>query len=143
MEVSVSTGYGYENCVSRKERKMDEKIFKDAQRAVRRSEVRNADWGLYAAQNCLARDLVNATPDEMGLIIDKMNFIQSHMNSNLQLDNSLYCDKIHAKSDASNSRAQVIKASADATSNVVKSAADLVHTVKTTNSPGKVLNIAA
>ena len=121
--------YGYVNRVSKREQKLDEKVFAEAQKQVKKAEVRNADWGLYAAQNCLARDLVNAEPDECELIMKKMDYIQSCMNKNIMLDADIYNGKTKGKSELMAARSQMLKTGCDGLSGVMNSTADVVKSV--------------
>lgn len=128
--------------------KFNEKVFKQSQRNVKSSEVRDADWGLYAAQTCLAKDLVSANPDEARLITAKMKFIQDIINQNMQLDEDIFIKdedqkikKINAKADAKvkviPTRAAAIAGTLNAGSNAVDTLAnaaikstDLINTIK-------------
>ena len=123
----------YVNKVSNRERKTDEKVFKDTQKMMKKSEVRNADWGLEAAQNCLARDLVNCNADELALITAKMDFIQSKINSNLTADNDLSCAKLRTKAEIIPVKAEAAKAYGNVATNFIDSSAGLVKTIKPLN----------
>ncbi|MBQ3641064.1 hypothetical protein II906_03950 [bacterium] len=121
-----------------KDEKFVDQTFATAQKEVKKSEVRDADWGLYAAQTCLAKQLVNASPEETELIKEKMNFIQAQMNDNLKQDSTIFInenasklDKYAAKAQMYPGRVQLIKAGGDAAVNVLKGASGLVNDVKT------------
>ncbi|MBQ9246448.1 hypothetical protein IJ182_09300 [bacterium] len=135
--------------LSKADKKFNEKVFHDCQKTVKKAEVRDADWGLYAAQTCLAKDLVSASPDQAKLIVAKMHFLQTLINQNMEQDQDIYtrensdkCHLIITKADAKTkvlpARATVISASGNAVSSVIDSTAkladsstELVKTVKT------------
>ena len=127
---------GCTNNVTPYERKFNDKVFQDCQKRVKCTEVRDADWGLFAAQTCLARDLVTASKEEAGLIVAKMNFLQNIINQNMEQDQDIFTretnDKVHiltAKADAKArvipARAQAIKTTADAASELIDSTSTL------------------
>ena len=110
-------GYGYKNIVTKSEHKFNNSVFKNAQKDVRKQEVRDADWGLAAAQSCLARDLVTAGPEEAGLIMDKLEFVSKHLNENMQVDSDISsklsadkCEVMKVKADTKASQAEYVKA---------------------------------
>lgn len=137
--------------VSKADRKFNEKVFHDCQKNVKSSEVRDADWGLWAAQTCLAKDLVEAkNPEEAKLIVAKMNFIQTLINQNMDQDQDIYtketkdkCNLIITKADAKAKvlpgRAVVIAAGGNAATEMIDSTAKLadstINLVKTVKTP--------
>lgn len=141
---------GYANIVKTRELRSDERIFKNAQKEVRKSEVRNADWGPYACQNALFQHLVNADPEEMGLIAAKLELTQNYMNNNLRTDSDIDCAKIKTKGDILPAKAELARAHGDAAkayAEALKTAGEGVSTtIKTTKeslSPIKSIDIAA
>ena len=142
-----------------KRTKFNEKVFNDCQKSVSKSEVRDADWGLYAAQTCLAKDLVSANPEEARLITAKMRFIQDIINQNMDQDENIFIkDKeqeikhINAKADAKVRvipvRAAAIAGTLNAGTNAVDKISDaavksteLINTLK--NPTGGKVNLVA
>ena len=128
--------------------KFNDKVFNDCQKNVSKAEVRDADWGLYAAQICLAKDLIGADYDQSKLITAKMEFLQKIINQNMDQDQQIYVQdedlkikNINAKADAKVKvipvRAAAITGTMNAGSNAVDSlsnaavkSADLIKTVK-------------
>ena len=126
----------------------NDKVFKDCQKNVKGTEVRDADWGLYAAQICLAKDLVNADYNNAKLITAKMDFLQKMINQNMDQDQIIFIQdedqkikSITAKADAKSkvipARAAAVVGTINATSNAMDSVGnlavkttDLVNTVK-------------
>jgi hypothetical protein len=113
--------------------KFNDKVFNDCQKNVSKAEVRDADWGLYAAQTCLAKDLVNATPDEARLITAKMGFIQNIINQNMAMDEDIFIKdedqkikRITAKADA---KVKVIPARAAAIAGTLNAGSNAVDTL--------------
>ena len=122
--------------ISPSQNKFIEKVFKDCSKNVYRSEVRDADWGLYAAQTCMAKDLITATPEEADLIKEKMEFIQNIINQNMKMDEDIFIldedqkrQLIHAQADAKAkvlpARAALITDTLKATSGAMDSASNL------------------
>lgn len=117
--------------------RFNERVFEDARKDVRKSEVRDADWGLLAAQTCLAKDLVTADEQQTQLIKDKMNFINKQMNDNLNVDSLILttandgkCKKYAAKADAKAQlypgRIELLRAGTDSAMNLVNGATDVM-----------------
>lgn len=144
---------GFQNVITKGENRFNNSVFKTAQKDVTKQEVRNADWGLSAAQSCLARDLVTANPEEAGLIMEKMEFIQSQMNKNLKVDSDIYsqttsdkCGVITAKGDAKAKKADLVRAYGDSAGHVINEVSNLAeNTVGVIKeiSPGEFLNIVS
>lgn len=129
-----SVNLGYQNIVTKDERNFVNDVFKNAQKDVKNQEVRNSDWSLSAAQSCLARDLVTAGPEEAGLIMVKMNFIQEQMNGNLKVDSDIStqsttnkCDIISAKGDKKVKDAELVKAYGDSAGHVINEVTGLAE----------------
>lgn len=107
--------------VSLKESSFNDRVFRDSRKSVRKSEVRDADWGLYAAQTCLAKALVTASPEDSKLIAQKMNFIQNIINQNMEQDQDIYSREMDDKG-------KLIIIKADAKSKTIPLKTDLVRT---------------
>ena len=97
----------YKNVVTRRELRGDEKVFDNAEKLVKKDKVRNSDYGLVAAQTCLARDFVNADVDEARLLAAKMAFVHNIMKDNLASDTSRYCDEARAKVELMPAKAEL------------------------------------
>ena len=123
----------YVNRVSRQERNTDEKVFRDAQKMMKKSEVRNADWSMEAAQDCLARDLVNCNADEFAFITAKLDYIQNYMNNNLATDNNLNCNTLKTKAEIMPAKTEAVKTYGNVATNILDSSAELVKTIKPLN----------
>lgn len=143
-------GYGYKNIVTKGEHKFNNSVFKNAQKDVKKQEVRDADWGLAAAQSCLARDLVTAGPEEAGLIMDKLEFVSKHLNENMQVDSDilskLSADKrevMKVKADTKASQAEYVKALGDTTTQVIGGVTKAANDVSDLVNPLKGIDIIA
>ncbi len=130
---------GYYSLPTKTDNNFVDKTFDYAQKGVKNSkvEVRWGDWGLYAAYNCLAKQLVTASPEEAKEIMERMTFIQNQMNENLKVDGSLStqevsdkCLKYDAKAKLYPAQAQLIKAGSDSASRLVSDAAGVIKEVK-------------
>ena len=117
------------------------KTFRDAQKRVKGTEVRDADYALYAAQSCLAKDLVKANEDETKLIITKMDYLQNIINQNMEQDQDIFSrelkdkggfilTKAEAKSKILPARAEVIRGTGESASQVINSISDLANNSK-------------
>ena len=107
--------------VSLKESSFNDRVFQDSRKSVKKSEVRDADWGLYAAQTCLAKALVTASPEESKLIAQKMNFIQNIINQNMEQDQDIYSREM-------NDKGKLIIIKADAKSKTLPLKTDFIRT---------------
>ena len=130
----------YSGYLSPRENKFNEKVFHDCQKNVKKSEVRDADWGLYAAQTCLAKSLVSASPEETELVMKKMDYVQKLINQNMEQDQDIFSremkdkgtfiiTKAEAKSKVLPARAELIKASGDTTVKLLDSATGAIKEV--------------
>ena len=142
--------YGYRNVVTNNEKKFVDGVFKKAQDTVKKQEVRDADWGLAAAQTCLARDLVTAGPEEAGLIMDKIEFVSKHLNENIQVDSDILSrqasdkrEAIKAKADSKASQAEYVKALGDTTTQVIGGVTKAANDVSDLVNPLKGLDLIA
>ena len=111
-------------------------LSKNRQKNTKR---RNDDFGYGAALTCLARDFVTATPREASIIKAKMEFLQSLINGNLQVDadinsqkNGDSCNLITTKGDSfakkADASAGVIEKTAEGISKVTDSTSELMGT---------------
>ncbi len=139
------------------ERKYINDTFRDAKKRVKGTEVRDADYALYAAQSCLAKELVKANKEESGLIVAKMNYLQNIINQNMEQDQDIYSremkdksgfilTKAEAKSKVLPARAELIRATADSSSQVLDSVSGLTNNaldfVQNIKSPAKLELVA-
>ncbi len=144
------------NRVTRNEIKFNDKVFRDCQKNVKTSEVRDADWGLYAAQTCLAKDLTTASEEETKLIMSKMDYLQNIINANMNQDQRIWREdeedkrslietKANAQATTLPAKSDLIKTTSDSAEKVIKSSAELVKEVKPgiLSAPGKILDLAA
>ena len=129
-----------------------DKTFEYAQKGVRNSQVetRWGDWGLYAAYNCLAKQLVSASPEESEDIMARMTFIQNQMNENLKVDGSLNtqemsdkCLKYDAKAKLYPAQAELIKAGTDSASQLISDTKGIIKDIKPVGDAAKVLQLVA
>ena len=99
----------------------NDKVFRDCRKSVKKSEVRDADWALYAAQSCLSRAFVTAPRPQADLIAQKMLFIQGLLNKNIEQDQDIYSREMKDKSD-------YLLAKADAKAKTLPVTTDFVKT---------------
>ncbi len=127
------------NVVTRHERKLDEGVFDNAEKLVKKDKVRNSDYGLVAAQTCLARDFVNADLEEARLLAAKMAFVHQLMDENLAADASRANERIRTKTEQipakvelsrvrGNNFSTTIKSGSEGLSTVIKSGGDFIKT---------------
>ena len=120
----------YKNVVTAHELKLDEGVFKNAEKLVKKDKVRNSDYGLVAAQTCLARDFVNADADEARLLAAKMAFVHQLMDENLASDASRDCEKIRVNGEQIPAKTELSKARSEGLSSVIKSSSEVIKSVK-------------
>ena len=119
----------YKNVVTRHERKLDEDVFDNAEKLVKKDKVRNSDYGLIAAQTCMARDFVNADVDESRLLAAKMEFIHQLMAENLEADASRDIERTRIKTEQIPARIELSRVRGDNLSSAIKSSSDGLSTV--------------
>ncbi len=119
----------YKNVVTRRERKLDEEVFENAEKLVKKDNVRNSDYGLVAAQTCLARDFVNADVEEACLLAAKMEFVHRLMDENLSADASRANERIRTKTDQIPAKVELSKVRGDNFSTAIKSGSDGLSTI--------------
>ncbi len=139
-------GNMYTNYISKKDAKFYDRVFRDCQKNVKNTEVRDADWGIYAAQTCLARDLVYATSkEEADFLKNNLDYLKEYINGNMAQDQKICREdeedarlKMTAQADA---QATKISAKADAKAKTLPATSELIKT--TPESAKEVLDSSA